>query len=291
MPSPYRSVMTAPSDSTPPLRYSHGHQPAVLVSHGTRTAAASCAYFLHRLSPGMRVLDLGCGPGSITLDLAEAVGPTGQVVGVDFSEDAVAAARENALTRADTTTTFLASDFFTVDVELRSFDVVHAHQVLQHVPDTVAALRAMAGYCAEDGVIACRDADYGAMVWYPESAGLDRWRETYCASARALGGEPDAGRRLRAWAHEAGLDVETVQSSTWTYATPESTRWWGDSQAERVRTSGFADRARGQGLSPAEVEQIAVAWQDWGHSPDAWFCMPHGEIIVRPVSAARLGKV
>ncbi|MEU5468338.1 methyltransferase domain-containing protein [Kocuria salsicia] len=283
--------MTTPPDSAPPLRYSHGHQPAVLASHGTRTAATSCAYFLDRLRPGMRILDLGCGPGSITLDLAELVGPTGQVVGVDFSEDAVAAARENARRRADTTTTFLASDLFTVDVETGSFDVVHAHQVLQHVPDPVAALRAMAMHCAEDGIIACRDADYGAMVWHPESAGLDRWRETYCASARALGGEPDAGRRLRAWAYEAGLDVETAQSSTWTYATPESTRWWGDSQAERVRTSGFADRAREEGLSPDEVEQIAFAWHDWGHSPDAWFCMPHGEVIARPGFAARCARV
>ena len=282
-------MTTSPSSGATP-RYSHGHQPAVLASHGTRTAANSCAYFLDRLRPGMRVLDLGCGPGSITLDLAEIVGPAGEVVGVDFSEEAVAAARENARTRADTTATFLASDFFTVDVEPGSFDVVHAHQVLQHVPDPVATLAATAGYCAEDGIIACRDADYGVMVWYPENAGLDRWRETYCASSRALGGEPDAGRRLRAWANEAGLDVETAQSSTWTYATPETTRWWGGSQAERVRTSGFAVRAREQGLSLAEVEQIAVAWQDWGRSPDAWFCMPHGELIARPNLAAHQGK-
>ena len=75
------------------------------------------------------------------------------------------------------------------------------------------------------------------------------------------------------------------------YATPESTRWWGDSQAERVRTSGFADRAREEGLSPDEVEQIAFAWQDWGHSPDAWFCMPHGEVIARPDFAARCARV
>ena len=76
-----------------------------------------------------------------------------------------------------------------------------------------------------------------------------------------------------------------------TYATPESTRWWGDSQAERVRTSGFADRAREEGLSPDEVEQIAFAWHDWGHSPDAWFCMPHGEVIARPDFAARCTRV
>ena len=132
-------MTTSPSSGATP-RYSHGHQPAVLASHGTRTAANSCAYFLDRLRPGMRVLDLGCGPGSITLDLAEIVGPAGEVVGVDFSEEAVAAARENARTRADTTATFLASDFFTVDVEPGSFDVVHAHQAVSYTHLTLPTI-------------------------------------------------------------------------------------------------------------------------------------------------------
>ncbi|MDO4919151.1 methyltransferase domain-containing protein [Kocuria sp.] len=273
--------MTTSPDSAATPRYSHGHQLAVLASHSTRSAADSCAYFLDRLRPGLRILDLGCGPGSITLDLAEIVGPEGQVVGVDFSADAVAAARASAESRGDTTTRFLVADLFAVPVEPGSFDVVHAHQVLQHVPDPVAMLRAMAGYCAPGGVVACRDADYGAMSWYPQSEGLDRWRDTYCAGARALGGEPDAGRRLRAWANAAGLTVESVGSSTWTYADPESARWWGGSQAERVRTSSFAARAQEQGLSRAEVERIADVWQNWGNSPDAWFCMPHGEVVAR----------
>ena len=75
------SPVTASHTSSDLASYPHGHQPSVLASHSARTAQNSCAYFLDRLQPGMRILDLGCGPGSITLDLAELVGPQGQVVG------------------------------------------------------------------------------------------------------------------------------------------------------------------------------------------------------------------
>ncbi|WP_144938402.1 methyltransferase domain-containing protein [Rothia kristinae] len=259
--------------------YSHGHQPSVLASHAARTAANSCAYFLDRLAPGKRVLDLGCGPGSITLDLAERVGPTGRVVGVDFSADAIAAARATAERRRDEVTEFLVGDLFNVDVAAGSFDIVHAHQVLQHVPNPVQALEAMANYCKPDGLIVARDADYGAMAWYPQLPGMDQWLETYCEGARATGGEPFAGRRLRAWAHAAGLEVEFAGSSTWTYATPEATAWWGGSQADRVQHSNFTRRAADQGLSLDQIDHIAADWRAWGQDPDAWFFLPHGEII------------
>ncbi len=79
--------------------YPHGHQPSVLASHAARTVDNSCAYFLDRLEPGQWILDLGCGPGSITLDLTERIGPNGHVLGVDFSADAISAARAVAGSR------------------------------------------------------------------------------------------------------------------------------------------------------------------------------------------------
>ena len=274
--------MDYPSSSSGPTAYSHGHHASVLASHGRRTAATSCAYVLDRVRPGTRVLDVGCGPGSVTLDLAERVGSTGQVVGVDFSAAAVEAAQVAARRRGDHRTRFRVADVRELDLGSATFDLVHAHQVLQHLGDPVGALREMARYCAPDGVVAVRDADYGAMTWFPEHEGLDRWRRTYCAAARASGAEPDAGRRLRSWALQAGLEVLDATSSTWTYATPESTRWWGTSQADRVRHSAFADRAATQGLGPQRVEQVALAWEQWGQEPDAWFCIPHGEVVAKP---------
>ncbi len=265
-------------------RYAHGHQPSVLASHAARTARNSCGYFLDRIQPGQRILDIGCGPGSITLDLAELVGPAGRVTGTDFAPDAIAAAQGAAEGRGDATTEFVVGDLYTLDVEPGSFDIVHAHQVLQHVPDPVGALTAMARYCKPGGLIVARDADYGVMAWYPEPGGIQQWHETYCAEARSTGGEPFAGRRLLAWAHAARLEVQYAGSSTWTYATPEATAWWGSSQADRILNSSFADRAAQQGLTGDDLERIAADWRAWGADPDAWFFLPHGEIIATRVA-------
>src|SRR5262245_33426749 len=60
--------------------YIHGHHQSVLRSHRSRTAANSDAYLLPHLQAGMTVLDVGCGPGTITCDLADVVAP-GQVLG------------------------------------------------------------------------------------------------------------------------------------------------------------------------------------------------------------------
>src|SRR3954451_6443557 len=75
--------------------YTHGHPASVLRSHRWRTAENSAAYLLPRLRPGLDVLDVGCGPGTITLDLARIVG-AGHAVGVDGAAAAVEAAKESA---------------------------------------------------------------------------------------------------------------------------------------------------------------------------------------------------
>ena len=99
----------ADQSSLPKVRYSHGHGPPALASHATRTAANSTALLLAHLRAGQRVLDVGCGPGTITLDLADLVA-LGQVVGVENTEAPLAAARENANSRGDSRTRFELAD-------------------------------------------------------------------------------------------------------------------------------------------------------------------------------------
>src|SRR5215212_6415480 len=108
-------------------QYTHGHQAPVLRSHRWRTAENSAAYLLPSLRPGDRVLDVGCGPGTITLDLGRLVAP-GQVLAIDPSADVIAQAAASATDNVR----FEVGDVFALDGE---YDVVHAHQVLQHLPD------------------------------------------------------------------------------------------------------------------------------------------------------------
>ncbi len=268
------------TDDAETPRYTHGHHESVLRSHRWRTAENSAGYLLPHLAPGIALLDVGCGPGTITADLAARVAP-GRVVGMDRSAEAVAAAIELAATSP--ALSFVAGDLYAMDFEDGAFDVVHAHQVLQHLDDPVAALAEMARVCRPDGWIAARDGDYATMTWYPDYPELGRWLELYCAAARANGGEPDAGRRLVAWARRAGCADIVATSSSWCFAAPEDRRWWAETWAERITVTALAERIIELGLAEGpELDSIGDAWLRWAEEPDGWFSMIHGEVLCRP---------
>jgi ubiquinone/menaquinone biosynthesis C-methylase UbiE len=260
-------------------RYTHGHHASVLGSHARRTAGDSAAYLLPLLKPGFRLLDVGCGPGTITAGLARAVG--GTAVGLE----AVAAPLETArgslegIDRAALALGDVGSLPFADD----SFDVVHAHQVLQHLTHPVGALREMARVCRPAGTVAARDADYAAMAWYPRLPGLDQWAELYQRVARSNGAEPDAGRHLRSWAEEAGLRDVQLGASAWCCATPEQVSWWAESWAQRSVASDFAQQAVERRLATLnDLEAIAEAFRAWGATPGALFLIPHVELLGSP---------
>ncbi|MFF9341244.1 MULTISPECIES: methyltransferase domain-containing protein [unclassified Streptomyces] len=261
--------------------YTHGHHESVLRSHSWRTAANSAAYLLDELRPGLDVLDVGCGPGTITADLAALVAP-GRVTGVDTAEDVLDKARAAAAERGLEGVEFQVADVHALDFPDDSFDVVHAHQVLQHVGDPVQALREMRRVCRPGGIVAARDSDYGAFTWYPASPELDGWLDLYRRVARANGGEPDAGRRLFAWARQAGFTDVTTTATAWCFATPDERAWWSGLWADRTTASSYADLAvLGGHATRAELEGISAAWREWGTREDAWFMVPHGEILCR----------
>lgn len=260
--------------------YTHGHADSVLQSHRWRTVENSAAYLIPSLRPGLDLLDVGCGPGTITVDLAARVAP-GRVLGIDVSADPLAEAR-SAAERAGVPVTFEVGDVYALAAPDDSFDVVHAHQVLQHLPDPVAALRAMAGLAVPGGLVAVRDADYASMTWWPAEPGLDRWMALYHDVTAHNGAEADAGRRLLAWATEAGLDDPVYTTSTWTFATAEDRDWWGGLWADRVVASAFAEQAVAYGFAGEdELARLAAAWRSWAADPAAVFVIVHGEVIAR----------
>ncbi len=273
--------MTSPGDT-----YIHGHSDSVLRSHRWRTAQNSAAYLLPHLSDGMRLLDVGCGPGTLTVDLARRVGPSGSVVGVDRSAAVVQEAAAHATAEEAANVTFHTGDFRDLGLAEGSFDVVHAHQVLQHLRDPVAALTAMGRLAKPGGIVAARDGDYTAFVWTPADPRLDRWREIYMAVSDRNGTAGDAGRWLLRWALDAGLTDVGYTTSTWTFATPADRAWWGDLWAERTVTSSLAAQALDYEVaSRAELDEVAGGFRDWAARPDGTFVLVHGEIIARPPEA------
>ena len=262
-------------------RYTHGHGAAVLSAHSRRGAEDSAAYLLPHLNAGMDLLDVGCGPATITADLAGRVAP-GRVVGLDTASGALEAARATLAERDLSARVELTDgDVMSLPFDDGTFDVAHAHQVLQHLSDPVGALTEMRRVTRLGGIVAVRDAVYSAMTWFPESEGMRLWRSVYMATARANGGEPDAGSRLLAWARQAGFTEVTASASTWCYATPADRAWQSETWAQRCLTS-FGPRAVELGLADrADLETMAEAWRQWGTSEDAWFVIVHGEVMAR----------
>ena len=258
--------------------YSHGHHESVLRSHTWRTAENSAGYLLPHLRAGMHLLDVGCGPGTITLDLAARLAP-GRVVGIDASADVIAQAA-GAVT--DANVSFAVGDVYAIDAPDASFDVVHAHQVLQHLTDPVRALTEMRRVAKPGGIVAVRDSDYAAFAWAPRIALLDRWMAIYHGITTRNRAEADAGRYLFAWARAAGFTDILTSSSTWTFTTPEDRSWWGGLWADRVLASSYADQAVAYGLTDrTELEAIAGAWQEWTADDGGCFIVVHGEVLAR----------
>jgi SAM-dependent methyltransferase len=229
------------------------------------------------LTSGLSLLDIGSGPGTITADLAELVAP-GQVTAVEPVAEALAVGESHVAERKLTNVRFEIADVHALPYEDDSFDVVHAHQVLQHLHDPVGALREMRR--VSRALVAARDSDYKAMAWYPELPVLDEWMALYQRISRRNSGEPNAGRRLLSWANAAGFAEVTATSSVWCYASQTEREWWGGMWADRILHTAIAEQAVEYGYATrADLERISAGWREWSADKDGWFAITHGEIL------------
>jgi ubiquinone/menaquinone biosynthesis C-methylase UbiE len=262
-------------------RYTHGHHESVLRSHRWRTAENSAGFLLPELFRGARLLDVGCGPGTISADLARHVAP-GLVNAVDIADEVIEAAQRLNEQGGAGNLQFSVDNVYNLSFLEKSFDIVYAHQVLQHLSDPVSALVEMRRVLKEGGVLAVRDADYGAFVWTPDDARLDAWMKLYQQVTAANGAQANAGRYLKTWVHDAGFEDVTVTSSNWTFHRAEERTWWGGLWADRVRHSDFATQALAYGFTDQdELASMAEAFLQWSHEENGLFVVPNVEVLAR----------
>lgn len=213
------------------------------------------------------------------MDFAERLAP-GRVIGVDASFDVIEKARNDAQGRGLDNLSFETGDGYSLDYSDDSFDIVHAHQVLQHVGRPSEMLYEMRRIAAPGGLVAARDVDYEGVIWSPRSKALDEWLDLYLRVHRGVSGEPAAGRFLKTWARQAGFTEVHCSASLWLFESDADRAWWGGLWADRATSSAFAENALRLGLADeAKLQRISDGWRSWAADPEGWLLMPHAEIV------------
>lgn len=268
------------SSSTTSNTYAHGHSAATVAGHSARTAEFCAAHLLPHLSPGASLLDVGCGPGSITSTFVPYVSPGGRVVGVDSSAAVIATAQAQSGASsggAEGGAEFLVGDLFELPFEDGAFDFVHAHQVVVHLPlDKVSsAVREMKRVCKAGGLVTFRDG-------HPEKGGLQVWpydpllpltMDLFCQRPYLSGGvTPDAqGTWLKIAQDEVGFKTVKRQFSLDVFDTSEMREMWGSQWMSRTQEDGFKAFVTENGLaSEVELEELPQAWRRWRDTEHGW---------------------
>ncbi len=265
--------------------YLHGHHRSVLSAHSARTADDAAAFLLPYIEPGMNLLDVGCGPGTITLGLAAAVGESGYVIGIDVSDGLQEEWDRRLMEHGSPNLVFQVDNIYQSDLEHERFDVVYAHQLLQHLGDPVGALMAASKLAKPGGIVGVREVDWGTFAAHPESQALDDFRRIYDAVAIRNGGNPRAGRNMLSWMEDTGVLTEIhISTSTWTFFEESGKTWWGDQWSQRILESDIAAKALEYGIATrTELEAISRGWQEWKNAPGSLSCFTHFEGLARRI--------
>jgi SAM-dependent methyltransferase len=249
--------------------YSHRANPAFEAELVLRTASQEAAFLLRFLRPGMRVLDVGCGAGSITLGLAEAVAP-GEMVGVDLQPSQVEQARALGAVRGVRNVRFEVADVYRLPFPDGSFDAVFAHAVLMHLREPVRALVEVRRVLRPGGIAGVRDSDWGGRIHAPATPLLEQWYALTVRVRQLNGGDPFMGRHQRRLLLDAGFARAEASVSVWSDGTPEETRR--RATFLKAQLQGFAPTALAEGwMDQTTVETVVVEIDAWAERPDALY--------------------
>jgi SAM-dependent methyltransferase len=237
----------------------------------TGRAAADRLRILHRLygpgarrvllqagiQPGMRVADLGCGVGMVTALLAELVGPTGQVVGVDFSSAQIAQARE-LLPPGFSNVSFIEASATDTGLPHESFDLVYCRFLLIHLNEPRQALREMHNLLKPGGILVCEDGDLTSAGSEPPSA-LNAFADLFGRLGPAWGVDYTLGRELFQMVLAANFSKPEITYNQPVVARGESKRLLEWSVAEAGAAFVGAGLITGEELDHTLVEMQWIA--------------------------------
>ena len=265
--------------TSPDLDYTLGFSEEFLDSLMRRTAKTHAAYLFPYLKSGMRLLDIACGPGSITVGLAQAVAP-GEVYGIEIEESQVSMAQAVAARYQQANVAYQVADATDLPFDDGFFDVVHCHDALIHIPDATAVLTEAMRVLKPGGIVAFRELICGSSFTYPEFGVLDRAWEVFEDVIATADGHPQMGKELKTRLDEAGFVDSRISASFDLYATPEDVAFIHSIVDQWFLSADMQDLAISFGASSDElVGGINEAYDRWKDHPGAVCALAFGEAV------------
>lgn len=259
--------------------YWGGYSPRLLKIFKKRSAAKEGRFFLPHLRPGMNLLDCGCGPGIITVDLAKLVAP-GQVVGIDIEDTQFELGRAKALEQNISNIKFETGNVYDLSFPSESFDAVFAHAVLYHLKNPHQALTELYRVLKPGGVIGIRDVERQGDILAPPNPLFDKAYNLLYRAWQTKGGSLFFGHTQRTILHEVGF-VDTEASASYdSYGTTESVRDMGERLIKQILHPRNTSIIIEQGwATQAELEEMSNAIKAWSDHPDAFFGIARCEAV------------
>jgi SAM-dependent methyltransferase len=204
------------------------------------------------VTPGWRCLDLGCGSGDVTFEIARRVGPDGRVTGIDMDATKLELARTAAAELGLTQIEFRSSDVGAWR-EQDAYDMVYSRFLLEHLRDPVDLLRRMWAAVRPGGAVVVEDADFDGLFCHPPNDGFDFYADNYRRVLALNGGDPAIGRKLYGYFGAAGIPQPELKLVQAAYASGEG-KTLGYSTLEAT-----ADSMVDAGLATPDVVNAALA--------------------------------
>ncbi len=264
------------TDST----YTVGHKEGPLAQMRSRTAERCCAFFREHIRPDSRILDCGCGPGSITVGLAQWA-PDGETVGIDIGAEQLDGARALARDLSVENVTFRQGDIFALPFEDGSFDVVFSQTVLFHLPDRERAVAEIKRVLRPGGLVGLRDAVLTSTFLWPEEPLVRELLSMGTLGAQRSGGNPAVGLELGTLLHATGFEDVFFTLSFHQAEQPEERAQFLSLFAGAIEGDLTALAVR-EGWSTAErLADGAAMLRDLANTPGSIFAVPFGQAIGR----------
>ena len=265
------------TSSTPD--YTMGFSEEMLESLRRYTAEASAAYLLPYLRPGLRVLDVGCGPGTISVGLAKAIAP-GEMHGVDMEESQIDLARSVAKMNGQDNALFHVGDVMDLPFEEGSFDVAHCHNVFMHIPDTAAVLAEVKRVLKPGGIIGCREMICGSSFTQPDFGVIRKSWDMFEDLLAADDGHPQIGKELKSHIVEAGFTNVRITGSFDIYSAPDDIAFIFAFANKWFLSPEITEAAIKYGASTRELcDAISAAYDRWKDHPGALCGLAFGEAV------------